>query len=322
MNQSQTTGSLRLPVHRYQLQFATDQPLNLPAYAGSAWRGAFGRALKKSVCVIRHTACEECLLYRSCAYPYIFETPLPANAAKMRKYTRAPHPFVLQIPSLEEVEQQPYAFNLSVFGHGQRFFPYMLYAMQLAGQEGIGGARQSFELRQVLKQLQNGDWEIVYQNGELVANDEDSNAPAPEMPAAITIKLHTPMRLKQQGHNLNPENFQFGAFFSTLLRRISMLTYFHTDTPLETDFAGLTQRARDIEFTGQDLHWFDWKRYSSRQDTEMNMGGVIGLLDLDMRGLEAFWPYLWLGQWTHAGKATSMGLGQYSIHAASLPEHP
>lgn len=309
---------LILPLHHYRFEFTSDHPLKLPPYAGSAWRGAFGHALKRTVCVVRHTACEQCLLLRSCAYPYIFDTPLPANAVKMRKYTRAPHPFVLQFPNWNNEDQQIYMLDLSVFGHGQRFFPYMLYALQKAGQEGVGGARQVFELQRVQKQRQEGDWETVYRDGELSACDQFSNYPLPAMPEAIELTLHTPMRLKQQGHNINAENFHFAVFFSTLLRRISMLTYFHTDTPLETDFAALTQRAKGIDFNGKDLRWFDWKRYSSRQDTEMNMGGVIGRLTLDMDGLEDFWPYLWLGQSTHVGKATSMGLGQYSLHSTSL----
>jgi hypothetical protein len=45
----------------------------------------------------------------------------------------------------------------------------------------------------------------------------------------------------------------------------------------------------------------------------MNMGGLIGSVQMDMQGLEDFWPYLWLGQWTHVGKGTSMGMGAYSI---------
>jgi CRISPR/Cas system endoribonuclease Cas6 (RAMP superfamily) len=49
------------------------------------------------------------------------------------------------------------------------------------------------------------------------------------------------------------------------------------------------------------------------------MGGLVGSVHLEMRGLEDFWPYLWLGQWTHAGKGTSMGMGAYTIKPASLP---
>jgi len=46
------------------------------------------------------------------------------------------------------------------------------------------------------------------------------------------------------------------------------------------------------------------------------MGGLIGEVELDGAGLESFWPYLWLGQWTHAGKGAVMGLGGYRIESA------
>ena len=87
-----------IPVKTYRFYFSTERPIRLPGFAGSAWRGAFGHALKKTVCVVRNTPCNQCLLKNACAYSVVFETPPPANAEKMRKYTAAPHPFVLQFP--------------------------------------------------------------------------------------------------------------------------------------------------------------------------------------------------------------------------------
>ena len=46
-----------LPLARYRLTFQVETPVHLPAYAGSAWRGVFGRALKRLVCVTREPAC-------------------------------------------------------------------------------------------------------------------------------------------------------------------------------------------------------------------------------------------------------------------------
>lgn len=75
-------------------------PLNYPDFpVQPGWRGAFGHALKKTVCVVRDTPCAQCLLKHACAFSYVFETPQPANTEKMRKYTAAPHPFVLQFPN-------------------------------------------------------------------------------------------------------------------------------------------------------------------------------------------------------------------------------
>jgi hypothetical protein len=125
--------------------------------------------------------------------------------------------------------------------------------------------------------------------------------------------LETPLRLRAKDHYLNPERFHFGPLFSNLLRRISLLTTFHTDTPLETDFAALAQTARRIEVESMELRWHDWTRYSSRQDTLLKMGGLLGWVTLAGSDLSPFWPYLWLGQWTHAGKGSSMGLGKYRL---------
>jgi hypothetical protein len=61
-----------------------------------------------------------------------------------------------------------------------------------------------------------------------------------------------------------------------LLRRVCLLSYFHTDMPLEVDFAGLTAAARDVEFLRTAFAWRDLSRYSSRQKTIMQLGGVIG----------------------------------------------
>ena len=308
-----------IPIKTYRFYFATGSAVRLPNFPGSAWRGAFGHALKKTVCVVRNTPCNQCLLKNACAYSVVFETPPPVNAEKMRKYTAAPHPFVLQFPVTALASNSIYILDVILFGHGQRYFPYIVHALQTAGLDGIGGHQQVFSLRKIdninLEQL----GETIYQNGVLKPHQSAGLPAIPAMPNQIKITFHSPLRIKQDSKNLATREFNFGAFFGNLLRRISMISYFHTDTPLETDFAALTTKARTVQFTSQQLKWFDWTRYSSRQQTEMNMGGLIGSVYLDMQDLEEFWPYLWLGQWTHAGKGTSMGMGAYTIQPASLP---
>ena len=310
-----------IPVKRYRFFF--DSPINirLPEYPGSAWRGAFGHALKKTVCVVRSTPCPQCLLKSACAYSYIFETPPPANSEKMRKYTAAPHPFVLQFPKATEANQQTYLVDLILYGHGQRFFPYIVHAMQNAGLDGIGGQRQAFVLQKITDISPPAEGSLIYEKGELLPQALAATPEIAAMPPQIEICFSTPLRLKHEDKNLTKHDFNFGAFFGALLRRISMLSYFHTDTPLDIDFAALSAKAKTVQFSQQALHWYDWTRYSSRQQTEMQMGGLLGAVILDMQGLEAFWPYLWLGQWTHVGKGATMGMGAYTISAASLPNN-
>ncbi len=289
--------------------------MRLPDYSGSAWRGAFGHSLKKLVCVTREPQCEPCLLYRTCLYPYIFETPPDPAVGKLRKYTAAPHPFVL---SPGETMRGPLTANtehslaMTLFGHGNRHLPYMIHALDRAAQWGIGTQRGTFELLEVQQRVQEA-WRSIYQPGGKLQPHPAEYLNLPDCPTHVTIRLLTPLRMKAREHLVTPDTFTFKALFTTVLRRISLLTAFHTDAPLETDFAALTQSAETIPVARHALHWHDWTRYSSRQDSLMQLGGLLGTVTFESNGLEPFWPYLWLGQCTHAGKNTSMGLGKYTI---------
>lgn len=314
--------SLTLPLACYRLRFSMPEGRELPVYAGSAWRGVLGRALKQTVCVARGTPCEQCLLLHSCVYPYVFETPPPPASEKMRRYNATPHPFVLVLDE-NQAEQATYALGLTLFGRGNRYLPYFIHAFGRAGERGIGRKRQPFHLLEVqqCEDLFQDQWRTIFRPDEKLNSQPEQMPSIPPLPGVVEIHFQTPLRLKREGHNVRPQDFSFADLFGNLLRRFSMLTYFHTETPLEADFAGLMAKARTVKFRQVDLYWKDWTRYSSRQQTTMQMGGLLGTATLHGEEIIPFWPYLWLGQWVHAGKNTSMGLGHYELKfTASLPE--
>lgn len=279
------------------------------------------------VCVTRAPVCAGCLLQRTCAYSYLFETPPAIVNGKMRRYTAAPHPYVLDTGACDGRSFEPgetVDLGLTLIGHANRQLPYLVQALLQIGTLGIGRARARLQLTDVA-QHRLGEWGEdgvvrIYPRDGVLAPLPSSSPPIPPVPEGISISIFTPLRLKRAGRLVAPEQFQFADFFGNLLRRISMLTYFHTDTPLETDFAGLMAAARGVPMTSVDLGWRDWTRYSSRQRTTMEMGGLVGRFRIEGVDLAPFWPYLWLGQWVHAGKAAVMGNGRYRIeYAASLP---
>ncbi len=57
-------------------------------------------------------------------------------------------------------------------------------------------------------------------------------------PRHVRLVLETPLRHKRDAGIVGIDDFSFAALFANLLRRISMLTYFHTDIPLEVEDAG------------------------------------------------------------------------------------
>lgn len=305
------------PVARYRLNLRATSAIRLPAYAGSAWRGALGHALKRTVCVTGARHCPDCLLYRSCVYPYVFETPPPENAAKLRKYTAAPHPFVIEPwPDCRDLApDQIFGVDLVLIGRGNAQLAYFIEALRRAGERGLGSGGGRYALDGVEQETAAG-WQAIYApGGRLQTLPATVPAPPPLPAGPVRVELLTPLRLKVGNDLVTPHRLRFRDFFSPLLRRVSLLSYFHTDTPLETDFRALVQAAEAVPLAEPELRWFDWTRYSSRQDALLQMGGLVGSFVLPGAALAPFWPYLWLGQWTHAGKGAVMGLGRYRLVA-------
>jgi CRISPR-associated endoribonuclease Cas6 len=126
----------------------------------------------------------------------------------------------------------------------------------------------------------------------------------------LTLHFITPTRLVY-AEALTPAP-DFHILIRTLLRRLSNLAYFHCGAELDLDFHGLIAAAEQIETVDSELSWYDWERYSARQDARMKLGGVIG--KVTYRGdLRPFLPLLQLGEIVHVGKGTSFGLGKYEM---------
>ncbi|MEK7699373.1 MAG: CRISPR system precrRNA processing endoribonuclease RAMP protein Cas6 [Planctomycetota bacterium] len=125
-----------------------------------------------------------------------------------------------------------------------------------------------------------------------------------------TISLRTPLRIRFDGQIT--DSLEFHVLLRNLLRRISSLSYFHCGKKLDMDFRGLIEKSRAVRQTASDIHWYDWKRYSTRQEEWMSLGGVIGnvLYEGDMTD---FMMLLRLGEYVHVGKGTSFGLGKYEV---------
>ena len=284
-------------------------------FPGSAWRGALGHSLVRLACTSGARNCPPCQRPQACAYGYLFETAPPPGAAKMRKYDQVPHPFTLR---LEETSQRACTLRAQLFGRANGYLPLFIAALRQSGQSPKGIAGNRLTLESVSQESAPGsrDWRrIDNPAGALVPLAPVSPLPSP-CPADVDIHLLTPLRVKSDGRPAGKATLDFGAFFSVLLRRISMLTYFHGEAPLETDFKSLVAVARAVRADAV-LQWREQVRYSARQKSEMKLGGVVGTLRIEGQNLSPFWPFLWLGQWTHAGSAASMGNGAYEL--ASLP---
>jgi len=93
---------------------------------------------------------------------------------------------------------------------------------------------------------------------------------------------------------------------------MSSLLYFHGGRELECDFQSYIEESEKVKTVSNDLQWFDWERYSTRQKQKMTLGDVLGQVKYE-GNLESFMQILKLGEYIHVGKGTSFGLGRYEI---------
>jgi CRISPR-associated endoribonuclease Cas6 len=274
------------------------------------------------------------LLRSRCAFPYVFDTPVPEDAARLRKYPAAPHPFVFLPPLEEKTLYRPgetLAFDLTLIGKGTDFLPYFIYTFERLGERrGLGKGRGRFAVESVTWLSSEGKEVLIYDGDSKTLRNTFRAitvqdlllrtchfalrtchfALSPLHFPLCTLHFLTPTRLVY-AEALTPAP-DFHILIRALLRRLSNLAYFHCGTELDVDFRGLIAAAEQIETVNSDLSWYDWERYSARQDARMKLGGFVGRVTY--RGdLQPFLPLLRLGEVVHVGKGTSFGLGKYVI---------
>lgn len=307
-----------LSVARYRFAFRALTSIQFPAYAGSTWRGAFGHALRHTVCITREPDCRNCLLWRSCVYSQVFETPA-GHEPLLQKVSAAPHPYIMQPLATSGRQYAPgesFVLHLTLLGAAIAHLPYLIHAMRQVGERGIGKGDGRYALEAVAQETVAGSdvWQTIHTPGGSLQALPGSVPLIPPLPEQVRVVLQTPLRLLQEGTPIRSGRFNFQLFMNTVMRRISLLHAYHAGVELPGDFKALSQQAAGVALHAVDLHWHEWSRYSNRQQNKVQMGGLVGSFALVGAGLEDFWPWLWLGQWVHAGKGAVMGMGEYALH--------
>jgi len=307
---------MKIPYQKYNFTLEAIEPLYLPYYKGSTFRGGFGNIFKKISCPIRFNECKECILKTKCVYVYIFET-IPDEKAQilnMNKYEKVPHPFIIEPPENSEKLIAPgntIDFNLILIGKAIDYIPYFIYVFEELGNTGIGKGRGKYRLQKV--QI---DEHIVYKKGIFKKTpykfiEIPSDFSASDRKETLKLKIHTPLRIKYQRKFV--AELEFHIIIRNLLRRLTLLSFFHCSQQLSIPYKDIISHAENVKIVASNIRWYDWERYSSRQDTRMKLGGVVGEITYE-GNISPFMPYLAAGEIFHIGKGTSFGLGKYEIH--------
>jgi hypothetical protein len=127
-----------MKLSKFRFIIKPQKKLVLPPYKGSTFRGGFGHAFRRTVCIERKEECAKCVLRHKCIYSYVFETPIvqKVQAGEQSKDEYAPHPFFIE-PTLDE--KQHYGindrldFHLILIGRAVDYIPYFIFAFEEMG---------------------------------------------------------------------------------------------------------------------------------------------------------------------------------------------
>jgi len=309
-----------LPMRYLSVEFlcTVRSEAHFPLYKGSMLRGALGNSLRHAVCMMQGRDCLDCMLSKTCIFPRLFTfagAPENSHAAPM-----VPPPFCIEPPQdgiCDFAQGDTFHFGLKLFSYATDYLPYFIHAFKLAGQRGMGRGTAEGQGRLTLEDVRQEGISVYDAANERLQQHEEQDLPLPRLgdagaESALTLELLTPLRFKQA--NRLATELDFGLLLRLILRRLGSLQALEgKDFRLPpADFSALREAASRMRTAASDVRWRDWRRYSGRQNTSMQLGGLTGRIRY-AGPAAAFAEYLDFAVRAHLGKQTSFGLGAVAV---------
>lgn len=297
-------------MHRYRLRFEPASPAHSPLRLAVV-RGSWGAALRAMACSTQSSDCKGCTLTAHCGYRAVFE-PLPPPEHALGVLSSVPPPYVLSeiVP-----EGRGGWLHLVLLGPAQERLALVLLAMTQAFKKGLGRERTPYRLVLAEHWAESG-WQPLHHDRLLPPSLQllpyaTAAEQASQGVQAVSITLHSPVRLQDHGQIIHPEQFSPRRWLMALARRIGLLADLYGQ-PLNLNYQMLATLAAEVHMSQARLAWKDDARWSGRQQKTHPMGGIIG--SFRMEGpLAMFMPLLDAGQWLHVGKHAAFGQGRYRL---------
>jgi hypothetical protein len=252
-------------------------------FLGSTLRGAFGVGLKKVVCINPTRLCQGCPSANNCLYYDFYEQK---NIAHKYRFSKG-------------LGHENYSFQLYLFEDASTKLPYALSAIdEMIHHNGIGVKREKLAIESMMCNDQ-----CIYKNNAFQNIQVSPRQFTPDtLESSAKIEFLTPLRIKKEGRLLTRKPGLVELIVSIHNRLNEIKGYSIVRLPF-------SPQAIEI---GGDVHFEDLSRYSNRQQTKMQIGGLLGNLAFSSID-EKSYMMLKLGEVLGVGKQTVFGLGEIKI---------
>lgn len=302
---------------RLRITFQAAEPIHLPVFKGSTFRGCFGQSLKRQVCRYKRKPCEQCHLKYECSFSVLFNSfAVPDSDNEGKKDAKQPHPYIIVPFSGHKTyfaEGDSFGFELTLIGNANSHVNHVLMAITAMGDIGVGKEHKKF--RAVSLEVLSTD--LVYENLGYLSRIPligYSHLPVVSANDKLCLTLQTPLRLSKDSKPYFdvPE---FAHFIEILLNRLMQLAVLYGDAE-STIFEQKGQWIQGTESINVHLpnrEFSNQTRFSGTQNTKMKFDGILGDILLEGNELNKWTPLLVMGSWLHVGSTTTFGLGKYTL---------
>ncbi len=267
-----------------RLECTIEGEYRIPFFVGSMLRGVIGHALKRVMCINPSYRCEGCFALENCLYYSFYEEQNSAHNYRLG--------IGLKPNSLD--------FSLYLFEEAIDSVAYIISTIVKAFEEiGVGKEHVKMRVASICFNqhcIYDGDG-TVHLN-RVIPNVLEIDRFCQEM----QLQFLMPLRMKQQ-NKIAGKHIELHALINNIHMRYCKIKGMPS-RPLGYRVRG--------DITKSSMKFVEVQRYSNRQKTAMNLGGLMGNMTIEGLDKQSY-LYLKIGEIIGAGKQTVFGLGSYKI---------
>jgi hypothetical protein len=258
---------------------------NKPSYfIGSQLRGALGYALKKVTCINPSFECSECFAQNNCLYYSFYE--------QKNSFLKYRFDFILGLDY--------YDFNYYLFDNEVQKLPYLISAFSIMlTQNGLGSNRVKYKDFDIFVDDKN----CMIDNKIVLPKNYIKTFHIEKIYQNIILEFITPLRIKKDNRFIRDDNIKLQDIINSIYQRqMGLIGRKYKKFPYKIEG----------EIVKKELSYKELTRKSNRQNTIMNLGGIIGKIQIKGLNKESF-EVLKIGELIAVGKSTVFGLGKIKI---------